>query len=172
MPTGTRRSISTNRTRKPRTATASVLMPSSLDRLDLVLPAHQFRLEDQAIGAHGNQQHCGDVAKPGHQKKRPGRQSQVESEHVVSPCGDYLVEQSPGLHRDHEQQDEGGEYVDEALQLRPDIRIEEIDRDVGPAVRRGGDTPEDQNAEKKSAEIVAVWDLNAEEIPQQNRDED
>ncbi len=51
MPTGTRKSISANSTTKPRIATASVLKCgiASLDRLDLVLAAKQFRMEDQPV---------------------------------------------------------------------------------------------------------------------------
>ncbi len=154
-------------------ATASVLIgASSLDRLDLVLAAHLLGLEDQAIGAHGDQQHGGDVAEPGHQEERPGRQPQVEGEYIVRARGHDLVEQRIGLHRHDEQQHQGRKHIDEALQPGADIGVEQIDRDVGAAIRRGGDAPEDQDAQQQPSEIVAVRDLVAEEIAQQHRDED
>ena len=129
-------------------------------------------MEDQPIGAHGNQQHRGHVAEPCHQEKRPGRQPQIEGQHIVGPRADDLVEQGPCLNRDDEQEDERREYVDEALQFRPDIGVNEVDRDVRAAVRRGGDAPEDQDAQEEPSEVVAVRNLDAEEVSQQDRGED
>src|SRR5262249_56618347 len=85
---------------------------------------------------------------------------------------DDLVEQGPGLNRDDEQEDERREYVDEALQFRPDIGVNEVDRDVSAPVRGGGDAPEDQDAQEKPSEIVTVGNLDAEEVSQQDRGED
>ena len=65
-----------------------------------------------------------------------------------------LVEQRVGLDRDDKQQHQRGEYVDPPLQPRADIGVEQVDRDVGAAVGRRGDTPEDQDAEQQPAEIV------------------
>src|SRR5215472_18189008 len=109
MPTGTRNSISVNSTAKPSIATVSVLNGVScacvlFDRLDLVLTAEKLGMEDQPIGAHGDQQDGGDVAEPGHQEERPDRQAQIESQNVVSPGAAYFVEQRIGLYRHHEQQ--------------------------------------------------------------------
>src|SRR5262249_8726105 len=69
-------------------------------------------------------------------------------------------------------EDERREHVDEALQFRPDIGVNEVDRDVPAAVRRCGDAPEDQDAQKEPSEVVAVGDLDAEEVSQQDRGED
>jgi hypothetical protein len=81
MPTGTRSSINANSETKPRIATALVLGF-----------LHQLRLEDQPVGANGDQQHSGNVAGPGNREKRPGRQSQVKREHVVVIGAPHLVE--------------------------------------------------------------------------------
>src|SRR5205807_6723025 len=83
-----------------------------------------------------------------------------------------FVEQRRRLNGDDEQKNEGRKHVDDTPQLRPDIGIDEVDRDVRAAVRGGGNTPEDQDPQQQSAEIVAVGYLNAEEVAQQNRDED
>jgi hypothetical protein len=65
-----------------------------------------------------------------------------------------------------------GEDVEEALHARADIGVEEIDGDVRAAIRRRRNTPENQNAEEKPAEIVAVGNLHGKELAQQHRDED
>src|SRR5262249_43741895 len=92
--------------------------------------------------------------------------------HVVGTRAHDLVEQGPGLNRDDEQQDKRREHVDEALQFRPDIGVNEVDRDVSAPVRGGGDAPEDQDAQKEPSEVVAVGNLDAEEVSQQDRGED
>src|SRR5664279_6076647 len=89
MPTGTRSSISTNNARKPMMATASVLI-ASLDRLDFCF-GHQFRPDNQAVGADSDQQHRRHVAQPGDHEERPGRQAKIEGEHVVGARGHHLV---------------------------------------------------------------------------------
>jgi len=43
---------------------------------------------------------------------------------------------------------------------------------VSAPVRGGGDAPEDQDAQKESSEVVAVGNLDAEEVSQQDRGED
>src|SRR6478672_4621540 len=171
MPTGTRSSISTNSATKPRMATASVLTRASFDRLDLILAAEQLGMEDEPVGAHGDQQHRGGIADPGHQEERPNRQPQVESQNVIGAGRPDLVVKRVGLDRDHKQQHQRGEYIDPPLQPRADAGVEQVDGDVGAAVARCGDTPEDQDAEQQPAEIVGIRYLNAEEIAQQNRDE-
>src|SRR5271169_742155 len=109
MPTGTRSSISANKATKPMIATASVLKCkcassdyASFDRFDLVLAAQEVRVENEAIGAHRDQQHRGYVAEPGRQEKRPNREPQIERQHVVGPGAAHLVEQRVGLHRHDE----------------------------------------------------------------------
>src|SRR5437016_8365152 len=92
MPTGTRSSISTNRITNPRMAMASELIAMiSFDRPGHGLPAEQFRMEDQPIGAQRNQEHRRHVADPGQQKERPGRQPKIEREHVIGARGPDLV---------------------------------------------------------------------------------
>src|SRR4051794_6467153 len=99
MPTGTRKSISTNKTTKPVTATASALMrPPSLDRLHGVRPVDPVGMEDQAIGTNRNEQNGRDVTEPGHGEERPRRQVQVVGEDVVVIGLHDLVEQHDGLH--------------------------------------------------------------------------
>src|ERR1700687_357884 len=172
MPTGTRSSISTNKTMKPMMATASVLM-TSLDRPDPIGAAvHQFGLEDQSPGTNRDQQHRRHITGPGHREKRPGRQPQVECEDVVVVCASDLIEQRVGLHAHHKQQHQRGEYIDHALLARSDIGPDQIDGDVRAAIRRGGNAPENQYAQQQAAEIVSVGNLDAEEITQQHRDED
>jgi hypothetical protein len=100
------------------------------------------------------------------------RQPQVEREHVVGPRGPDLVVERHGLERDHEQQHQCREHVDDPLQLLTDIGVEQIDGDVSAAVGRGGDAPEDQDAEQQAPEVIGVGDLETEEIAQQDRDED
>src|SRR5712691_2095874 len=103
MPTGTRSSISTNRTTKPRMAMASGLIEAiSFHRFDLLRPAQQLRVEDQAIGTRCDQNDRRDVADPRQQKERPGGKPKVEGEHVVGARGPDLVVERPSLHRDHE----------------------------------------------------------------------
>src|ERR1700694_2257689 len=106
IPTGTRKSISANRTTKPMTATASVLMRlASLDGLHGQLLAHElFRLEYEAIGSGRDQKHSRGVAAPGHGEERPRRQAHIEGAHVVGVGADHLVEKRIGLHSHHEQQ--------------------------------------------------------------------
>ncbi len=52
----------------------------SLDRPQSGRPVarQELGMEDQPVGAHGDQQHGGDVAEPGHQIERPDRQPQIE----------------------------------------------------------------------------------------------
>src|SRR6516162_9654847 len=171
MPTGTRNSISTNSATNPRTATASLVI-ASLDRLDLILGAEFVRLEDQPVSANGDQQHGRDVAEPGDQEKRPDRQAQIEGKNVIGARGPNLVVERVGLHRDDEQENERSEHVDDALQARADIGVEQVHGDVGAAITRGGDAPEDQNAEQQPAEVVGIGNLHAEEVAQHDRDED
>ena len=97
---------------------------------------------------------------------------QLERQHVVDARGRDLVEQRVGLHRHHEQQHERREHVDEALHARAGIRPHEIDGDVGAAIARRRDAPEDQNPEQELAEIVGVRNRGRENIAQQDRDED
>src|ERR1700736_2121373 len=101
MPTGTRSSISVKRTRKPMTATASVLI-LLLDRLDDLLARERTRRKDEPVGADRDQQHRRDIAYPGEGEERPVRQPQIESEDVVLIGREHLVEQRIGLHRDDE----------------------------------------------------------------------
>ena len=117
MPTGTRSSISANSETKPRMATASVLIPLLHSTGLILVFVHQLRLEDQPVGAHGDQQHGGDVARPGHREERPGRQPQIEGEDVVVIGAAHLVEQRVGLHRHHEQQNQRREYVDDSADI-------------------------------------------------------
>src|SRR5581483_12240085 len=65
-------------------ASLAMTVQTSFDRLDLVLAAQKLRAEDQPVGAHGDQQNRGDVAEPGDQKERPGRQPQIERKDVVA----------------------------------------------------------------------------------------
>src|SRR5262249_23053252 len=102
----------------------------------------------------------------------PGRQPQIEGQNIVGAGAEDFVEQGPGLNRDDEEKNERCEYVDEALQFRSNIRIDEVDRNVSAPIRRRGNPPEDQNAEKKPPEVVTVRNLHAEEISQQHRSED
>src|SRR5712691_9390211 len=171
MPTGTRSSISTNRTTKPRMAMASELM-ISFDRVDLTRLAQQFGMKDQAIGAHRNQDQRRHVAGPGQREERPGRQPQIEGEHVVGARARDLVVERPGLHRDDEQKDERREDIHRALVSGTDIGPEQINRDVGAAIGGRPDAPEDQDAQQQAAEVVAVGDRDVEEVTQQHRDED
>ena len=51
----------------------------------------QLGMEDQPVGADGDQQHGGDIAEPGHREERPDRQPQIEGQHMVGagahrPC--------------------------------------------------------------------------------------
>jgi hypothetical protein len=128
-------------------------------------------MKDQAIGAQRDQDHRRYVADPGQREERPGRQSKIEGEHVVGARGPNLVVQREGLHRDHEQEDEGCEYVDRAPVFGADIGVEEIDGDVGAAVGGRPDAPEDQHAQQQAAKVVAVGDRDGEEIAQQHRNE-
>src|SRR3954468_4564779 len=172
MPTGTRSSISTNRMTKPRMAMASGLIARISFHRPRGIPAFdQFGMEDQAIGAQSNEEDGGDVAEPGQQEERPGRQPQIEREHVVGARRPYLVVEGDGLHRDHEQEHQGREDVDRALVLRPDIGPEQVDGDVGAAIGGRADAPEDQHAQQQAAEVVAVGDRDAEEVAQQDRGE-
>src|SRR3954464_9067429 len=135
MPTGTRSSISTNRTTKPRTAMASELIARFSFHRPRGIPAFkQFGMKDQAIGAQRNQDDGGDVAEPGQQEERPSWKPQIEREHVVGARCPYFVVEGEGLHRDHEQEYQGREDVDRALVLRPDISPQQVDGDVGAAV--------------------------------------
>src|SRR5262245_36633294 len=119
MPTGTRSSISTNRTTNPTTARRSLSMPlldgprggGSLRRL-----VHRLRPEDQAIGPHHDQHHGGDVAEPGDEHERPGRDAQVEGDEMVDVGDPHLVGEHDRLHRHDEQQHERREHVDGALE--------------------------------------------------------
>src|ERR1700760_1982956 len=173
MPMGTRSSIRPKSAMNPIMATASVLMAFPLlDRLDLVAAFHLFGLEDQPPCADRDEQHGGNVADPGHGEKRPGRQAQVESEHVVAIGAGDLVEQRVGLNDDDEQQHQRREDVDDALPARARIGPDKVDRDVGATIGGRGDAPEDQNAEQQAAEIIGVGDLDAEKVTQQHRDED
>src|SRR5258708_3524695 len=93
MPTGTRSSMRMNKATKPRTAMTSVLIAAcSLDRLLVVGFAHQLGMEDQPVGAHGDQDHRRNVAEPGHGKKRPDRQVEIVGQHVVAGRRRDLVE--------------------------------------------------------------------------------
>src|SRR5215467_7280318 len=157
MPTGTRSSIIAKSARKPMIATASVLI--SFDRLDFFLHGrieHVVRMKDEAIGPDRDQQHRGNVTKPGNQEERPGRQSEIEGEYVVGTRRHDLVEQGVGLHRDYEQQYQCRKDIDHALITRPYIAPYEIDGDVRAAIGGGGDAPENEDAEHQSAEIVGV----------------
>src|SRR5262249_25567040 len=60
----------------------------------------------------------------------------------------------------------------DTLPARADVRVEQIDRDVRAAIGGRRDAPEDQDAEQKLAEVVAVGDRDAEEVTQHDRDED
>src|SRR4051795_1363318 len=112
MPTGTRSSMSAKSTTKPMIATASALIADgSLDRPDLVAAAHQLRPEDEAPGADGDEQHGGDVARPGDREERPGRQVEVVGEDVVGARRHDLVEEHDRLNRDDEEEDERREDV-------------------------------------------------------------
>src|SRR6185369_1268954 len=98
MPTGTRSSINMNRTTKPTTAMASVLMCSLGFMFFRVLLSKRLRLEDQAPGADRDQHHGRNVAGPRDRVERPGRDVQVIREHVVDIGAAHLVEQHGGLH--------------------------------------------------------------------------
>src|ERR1700688_971688 len=149
MPTGTRSSISTKRAAKPRSATASVPIPGHLfEGLERRPWGHQLRPEDQAVGAHRDENDGRDVAGPGDGEKGPRRQVEIEGQHVIGARGADLVEEGPGLHRHYEEEDEGRENVDDPLALLPHIRPHEIDRDVRPAIARRRDAPEDEDAEE------------------------
>src|SRR5580692_11829202 len=171
MPTGTRSTISTNSATNPRTATASVLMPRSLRALELGV-VHVLGMEDQPIGPDRNQKHGRDVANPGDREERPGRQMQVEGRDMVLIGAPHLVEQRPGLHCHHEQQHKRREHVDQALIFRADITPDEIDGDVGAAIARRSNAPENENAEQQAADVEGIGNRIAEQIAQQHRDED
>jgi len=128
-------------------------------------------MKDQAIGAQRDQDHRRHVADPGEREERPGRQSKIEGEDVVGARGPNLVVEREGLHRDHEQEDKGCEHVDRAAVFGTDIGVEKIDGDVGAAIGRRPDTPEDQDAQQQAAEVVAIGDRDTEEIAQQHRNE-
>src|ERR1051325_10834168 len=173
MPTGTRNSISANSATKPIMATVSVLM--SFDRLDLFRQrglGHQLLLEDKPPGADGDEQYGGYVPDPRQREERPGRQAQIEGEHVVVIGAAHLVEQSIGLHRHDEEQDDRGKDVDHALVFRADIGPDQIDRNMRAAVGGRGDAPEDENAEHHAAAIVGVRDRVGEDVAQQHLHED
>src|SRR6185436_17073978 len=143
----------------------------SLDRPDLRGGLRdRLWVEDQSIGSHGDQQDGGDVTEPGYKEERPGRQPQVEGLHVGAVGTHDLVEEGVGLHGDDEQQHERGKDVDHALIARADIGPHEVDRNVGAAIGRGSDTPEDEDAEQKLAKVVAVGNADA-EVAQHNGDE-
>ena len=111
---------------------------------------------------------------PSHATRKNGQvgSRRVEGQHVIGARSPDLVVERVGLHRDDEQQNERREHVDDALQARADIGVEQVDGDVGAAVARRGDAPEDQNAEQQPAEVVGIRNLHAEEVAQHDRDED
>src|SRR4030088_2035006 len=93
MPTGTRSSISTNRTTKPRMAIVSELIAlTSFHRLDRVRPGQQLGMKNQTVGAPRKQKDRRHVADPGQQEERPGGKPQIEGEHVIGARALDLVE--------------------------------------------------------------------------------
>src|ERR1700680_3817876 len=169
IPTGTRKSINANRTTKPMTATASVLMRlASLDGLHGQRLAHElFRMKYEAIGSDRNQKHRRGVAEPGDGEEWPRRQAHIEGAHVVSVGADYLVKKRIGLHGHHEQQNQRREDVGPALVTRANVAPNQIHRDVRAAVRGSGNAPEDENAEEKPAKIVRIGNLEKDAIAEQ-----
>src|SRR5580704_18036851 len=81
-----------------------------------------------------------------------------------------MEDQPVGAH--DEQKHRGREYVDDPFGAIAHIGIEQVDSDVIAAIRRRRDAPENENAEQKPAEIVAVGNLHAEKLAQHHRDED
>src|SRR5215468_2520856 len=98
--------------------------------------AQILRVEDQPPGTDSDQQHGRYVARPRDREERPGRQMEVDGQDIVVAGGDHLVEQGVGLHRDHEQQHQGGEHVDDALPPRPHIGPNQVDRNMAAAIAR------------------------------------
>src|SRR5262249_40582130 len=72
----------------------------------------------------------------------------------------------------HEQQHQRGEHVDDALPGRAGIGPDQVDGDVGAAIARGGDAPEDQDAEQHAPDVEGIGDRIVERIAQQHREKD
>src|SRR5262249_39843570 len=134
MPTGTRSNIKMKSVTKPMMATASVLIERSLHGLDLISAAHQLGLENQTVGANGDEQNGGDVARPSEREKRPGRQPQIKGQDIVMVGADDFVEQGRGLHAHHEKQDKGRKDIDESLPSGRYVRPDKVDGDVGAPI--------------------------------------
>ena len=83
------------------------------------VPAQAFRVEDQAIGAHRDQDDGAYIARPGDREERPGRKVQVVGQHIVGAGRADLVEQHGGVNGDDEQQHERGEDIDGAFPRGP-----------------------------------------------------
>ncbi len=99
---------------------------------------------------------CTHIAHPSDRKKRPSRQIQIVGLHVVAVGRGHFVKQHDGLHRDHQQQHQGGKYVDPSFEARAGMGPQQIDGDVVAPVTGGGNAPKNQYAQKQAAEIVAV----------------
>ncbi len=175
MPIGTRSSIRTKRRDEADDGDGVGAHGSSpLARLDeFVRVLHHLGMEDQPIGAHGDQQHGGDVADPGDREERPHRQAQIEGRHVVEsgasrPCR-TACRSAPTT------TNSSTSVANTSItrcQLGADVGPEQVDRDVRAAIGGRRDAPEDQDAEQKLAEVIGIGDLDVEEVAQQDRDED
>src|SRR5258708_18089006 len=168
MPTGTRSSISANSVTKPVIATASASMETaSFNGIYAARAFDQFRLENQAVSAHRNEQNCRYVADPREGQERPCLKMEIIGQDVVDRGGPHLVQQRPCLNRHHEQKDEGGKNIDDALPLRTGSQPDEIDRNVGAAIGRRATAPKAHPAQKQPTDIISIGPLAAEPIPQQ-----
>src|SRR6185436_11267683 len=110
-------------------------------------------------------------AEPRDHEERPGRQAEVEGEHIVAACSHHLVEKRVGLHRDDEQQYQRRENVDHPLISRADIPPHQIDRNMRATVGGGCDAPENQNAEHQPPEVIGIRDRIGEQVTKQNLQE-
>src|SRR5688572_12851961 len=98
MPTGTRSSISVNSVTKPTMATRPALIaPASLNGPRRIGGrGNRLWMEDQPVGAQGDQQHGRRIADPGDGEGWPGREAQRERADVGLIGTDHLVEQAVG----------------------------------------------------------------------------
>src|SRR5579883_1429255 len=168
MPTGTRNSISANSATNPIPATASVLMPRLLRRLQPRV-MYLVGMEDQAVSADRDQQHRRNIARPCDREERPGRHVHVEGRDMILIGAAHLVEQRPGLHRHDEQKHERCEHVDQALVFWPDVTPHQIDGDVSAAIGGGGNAPENQDTEHHAPDVEGIGNRIAEQIAQEHR---